>query len=259
MEGDAFLRPPFAYLSLSFRIGGLCGNGTSFKGSGARAFCIPFPSSQGKEQSPEAAPTFRWSLLQEPGAGCEQQGLVTFLSLISGCEGRTWVNQSFLYGYGLWWGVCTCRLWTRPTWLVCDEEKLLVCKGKLARWTKVWRKDRWGSPVYGGNCSTGGEGVLRRDSTSSMSSLVGFAACPWFLLRGFSVPHAEGAVPTWLHILSADGAAVVPAERGRVRTRGLGDFPEVTAEVWASSGSESQFLQAQGLAYKTLLPLVTEK
>lgn len=61
---------------LSFRIGGLCENGTSFKRSAARAFYIPFPSSQGKECSPDASPTLRWSLPQEPGVSCDQQGLL---------------------------------------------------------------------------------------------------------------------------------------------------------------------------------------
>lgn len=47
--------------------------------------------------------------------------------------------------------------------------------------------------------------------------------------------------------------------RGKVRTKQLGDLPEVTAEVCASSGSESKLLQAQDLTYKTLLPLIADK
>lgn len=77
----------------------------------------------------------------------------------------------------------------RPALLVCDEENSSFAK---VNWQDEQRfGEKTGESLhFMENCSTGGEGVLRKDSTSSISSLIGLAACPWYLLQASMVPRA---------------------------------------------------------------------
>lgn len=149
--------------TLSFRIGGLCGNGSSFKSQGGevctRAFCLHkyLVSKKKRLASAVLGPHLPSCNLryQEAGIGSSMRGLpfgygrCHILSHFGGYKGRGWDNQSCVYCYCTWWGACVCKLWIRPVLLVHDEEELLVWNSKLASWTKVWRKVRWGSLFCG--------------------------------------------------------------------------------------------------------------
>lgn len=128
-----------------------------------------------------------------------------------------WVNKNFLYCYCLCWGTCRYKPWARLTLLVCDEKNSWFAK---INWQDGRRfGEKTGEDLhFMGNCSAGGEGVLRRDFPSSMSHLLGLAACPWCLLQGLTGPCACSGGEH----MAADGAAAVPAAEGESEDKAAG-------------------------------------